>query len=224
MLSAISRDIAKEKKWVALVDGNKTQLRLLEKLAKKEKIELTIVLDLIHVIEYLWKAAYVFHAPSSQEAENWVNKQLGYILEGKSSSVARSMRSCATKKELTVEQRSAVDKCATYLVNNRAYLRYDHYLASGFPLATGVIEGACRHLVKDRMDITGARWSLKGAEAVLRLRSLCVSGDWAKYWQFHLKKECERNHQDLYKGGIPLLQRVSSARCSTLNPPKLMMA
>jgi hypothetical protein len=134
------------------------------------------------------------------------------------------MRSCATKKELTVEQRSAVDKCATYLVNNRAYLRYDHYLASGFPLATGVIEGACRHLVKDRMDITGARWSLKGAEAVLRLRSLCVSGDWAKYWQFHLKKECERNHQDLYKGGIPLLQRVSSARCSTLNPPKLMMA
>lgn len=90
---AISRDIGKEKKWVALVDGNKTQLRLLQKLAKKEEIKLTIVLDLIHVIEYLWKAAYVFHTPSSQGAEDWVSKQLLYILQGKSSSVARSMRS-----------------------------------------------------------------------------------------------------------------------------------
>lgn len=220
---AICRDINKEKKWVALVDGNKTQLRLLQKLAKKEKIELTIILDLIHVIEYLWKAAYVFYAPSSQEAENWVTKQLGYILEGKSSDVARSMRTCATKKKLTPEQRIGVDKCATYLVNNKAYLKYDYYLAQGFPLATGVIEGACRHLVKDRMDITGARWSLKGAEAILRLRSLCVSGDWKEYWQFHLNQECQRNHRDLYKGGIPLLKKVSSARCSTLIPPKLII-
>lgn len=165
----------------------------------------------------------MFYTPSTQEAENWVTKQLGYILEGKSSDVARSMSTYATKKKLTPEQRIGVDKCATYLVNNKAYLKYDYYLAQGFPLATGVIEGACRHLVKDRMDITGARWSLKGAEAILRLRSVCVSGDWTEYWQFHLNQECQRNHRDLYKGGIPLLKKVSSARCSTLISPKLMI-
>jgi hypothetical protein len=165
-----------------------------------------------------------YEAQQKQDTGKETGERMVLTMDGKGVVWLLCMRSCATKKELTVEQRSAVDKCATYLVSNRAYLRYDHYLASGFPLATGVIEGACRHLVKDRMDITGARWSLKGAEAVLRLCSLCVSGDWAKYWQFHLKKECERNHQDLYKGGIPLLQRVSSARCPILNSPKLMMA
>ena len=69
--------------------------------------------------------------------------------------------------------------------SNAAYLKYDDYLKAGLPIATGVIEGACRHLIKDRMDITGARWSLRGAEAVLRLRSLYVSGDWHEYWRFH---------------------------------------
>jgi hypothetical protein len=84
------------------------------------------------------------------------------------------MRGCATRLKLTPEQRASVDKCANYLLNHRDYLRYQDYLAAGFPIATGVIEGACRYLIKDRMDITGARWSLKGAEAVLRLRSLQV--------------------------------------------------
>ena len=82
------------------------------------------------------------------------------ILEGKSSSVAHGMLKSAALRQLTPQQRSAVDKCANYLLNNRAYLQYDDYLAAGFPIATGVIEGACRYLIKDRMDITGARWSL----------------------------------------------------------------
>ena len=174
---ALSRDPGRQKNWVALVDGNKTQLRLLNQLAKKYKIQLTIVLDLIHVIEYLWKAAFVFYPPSSKEAEDWVSDRLLRILEGKSSYVASGMRRRATLLQLEPEQRSAVDKCANYLLNNRDYLRYDLYLTEGFPIATGLIEGVCRHLIKDRMDITGARWSLQGAEAVLRLRSLHVSGD-----------------------------------------------
>jgi hypothetical protein len=111
------------------------------------------------------------------------------ILEGKSSSVANAMRGCATRLKLTAEQRASVDKCANYLLNHRDYLQYQDYLAAGFPIATGVIEGACRYLIKDPMDITGARWSLKGAEAILRLRSLQVSGDWADYWRFHLQRE-----------------------------------
>ena len=108
------------------------------------------------------------------------------------------------------------------MLNNQPYLKYDYYLAEGYPIATGVIEGACRHLIKDRMDITGARWSLKGAEAVLRLRSLCVSGDWTQYWQFHIKQEHQRNHRRWYQSCIPLLKSISQAHCSINFTPKQM--
>lgn len=77
-------------------------------------------------------------------------------------------------------------------------MKYDEYLAKGMPIATGLIEGACRHDVKDRMDVTGARWSLRGAEAVLRLRSIYASGDWDAYWKYHETKEHYRNHRSRY--------------------------
>ena len=116
------------------------------------------------------------------------------ILKGKSSDVAGGMRRSATLRELAAEDREAVDDCADYLLKYRDLLRYDAYLAAGFPIATGVIEGACRHLVKDRMDITGARWRLKSAEAVLQLRSLHSSGDEDAYWEFHKAQALKRNH------------------------------
>jgi hypothetical protein len=193
----------------------------LKKFSRKQKRKLTIILDIIHVIEYLWKAAFAFHSDTSKEAQNWVNKRLLSILKGKSSLVASGMRRSATLQKLSTQQRVAVDKCANYLLNNKAYLKYDCYLNAGFPIATGVIEGACRHLVKDRMDITGARWSLTGAEAVLRLRSLHVSGDWDEYWRFHLRQEYKRNYLPLYSNGVPLLNRLTQARCSTTTPPSL---
>ncbi|NRB08112.1 MAG: ISKra4 family transposase, partial [Richelia sp.] len=84
---------------------------------------------------------------------------------------------------------------------------------------TGVIKGACRHLIKDRMDITGARWTMRGAEAVLPLGSLYISGDWHEYWQFHLQQEHKPNHLALYPSGIPLSKEVIKALCSTTPPP-----
>ena len=98
--------------------------------------------------------------------------------------VATGMRRSATLRGLSSEQRAAVDDCADYLLDYRDMLRYDEYLAQGLPIATGGIEGACRHLVKDRMDLTGARWGLQRAEAVLKLRSLQSSGDADAYWDF----------------------------------------
>lgn len=219
---ALHRDPNKQKHWVALVDGNKTQLNLLKKFSRQHHINLTIVLDIIHVIEYLWKAAFVFYSNTSKSAESWVSQRLLSILQGKSSLVASLMRRSATLQQLSSQERLNVDKCANYLLNNKAYLKYDCYLNAGYPIATGVIEGACRHLVKDRMDITGARWSLTGAEAVLRLRSLHISGDWHEYWRFHLRQEYERNHLPLYFNGVPLMKRVTQARCS-ITPPSLPM-
>jgi hypothetical protein len=196
------RDPTDEKIWVALVDGNKSQIRILKRLAKKNGLDLTIIVDLIHVIEYLWDAGRVFHPAPGAELENWVRHRLLEILRGKSGLMRGGMRRSATLRGLSVKARKPVDDCARYLSNHSPYLRYDRYLAKGLPIATGVIEGACRHLVKDRMAVTGARWSLDGAEAVLRLRALRSSRDFDEYWVFHEAREYERNHQSLYADGI----------------------
>ena len=96
-----------------------------------------------------------------------------------------------------------MDTCAGYLRKYAQYLQYDRYLAAGYPIATGVVEGACRHLVRDRMELTGARWRLAGAEAVLKLRALRASGDFDAYWDFHEAREYERNHARQYADGTP---------------------
>jgi hypothetical protein len=156
----------------------------------------------MHVIEYLWDAGRAFHPEAGAELENWVRVRLLEILRGNAGHMAGGMRRSATLRRLACEDRKSVDACANYLLTYAPYLKYNHYLAQGFPIATGVIEGACRHLVKDRMEVTGARWSLSGAEAVLRLRALRSSNDFDEYWIFHESQEYERNHRALYAGGI----------------------
>lgn len=197
------RDPDRNKSWVALVDGNKPQIDFLNKNARKQKLDLTIVLDFIHVSEYVWSAGVAFHAEASGELQAWVAERLLQILRGKSSDVAAGIRRSATLRKLDAQTREAVDRCADYLLAYRPYLRYHMYLERGFPIATGVVEGACRHLVKDRMDLTGARWSLSGAEAVLRLRALRSCGDFDEYWAFHESLEYERNHTSKYANGSP---------------------
>jgi hypothetical protein len=198
---ATRRDPQHRKQWVALSDGNPTQLGLLIVAGEDYGVELTVILDLIHVLDYLWDAAWVLFREGDPPAEVWVRERLAEILRGRSSQVAAGMRICATKRELPAKQRAPLDKCADYLLKYRDFLRYDQYLAAGYPIATGVIEGACRYLVKDRMEITGARWGLKGAEAVLQLRSLRASGDFDEYWQFHLEQEQQRHHATRYADG-----------------------
>jgi hypothetical protein len=198
MNAALTRDPDKRKRWVCLVDGDRKQLKRLRRAAKKHEIKMTLVLDIIHVIEYLWKAGRVFHEEASPETEKWVSERLLECLRGNASHVAAGMRRSATLREIPEAIRKPVDTCAGYLLKNAPYLRYHEYLAAGFPIATGVIEGACRHLIKDRMDLTGARWSLQGAEAILKLRSLRSSGDFEEYWDFHEKQEYQRNHKSQY--------------------------
>lgn len=164
-------------------------------------------------MEYLWKAAWAFHAPGDRAAETWVGERLAEILRGHSSLVAAGMRRSATLRGLSDLERAPIDDCADYLLKYREFLRYDQYLAKGYPIATGVIEGACRYLVKDRMEKTGARWSLEGAEAVLQLRSLRASGDFDEYWDFHLQQEYKRNHEARYeKGQVPLPNPVPESK------------
>ena len=195
---AHQRDPTHTKHWTALVDGNQTQIQALQAEATKRGITLTIILDLIHVLEYLWKAAWVLFDEADPDVEVWINDHLAALLHDRSSLLAAGLRRSATLRGLSPQQREPLDRCADYLLNHRDYLHYDHYLAHGFPIATGVIEGACRHLVKDRMELTGARWGIDSAESVLRLRALCSSGDFDQYWSFHLIQEHKRLHLSRY--------------------------
>lgn len=200
-LDAASRDPKHQKRWVVLVDGNADQIARAQAAAKRHRVTVTMVLDLIHVLEYLWKAAYVFHPEGSVEAERWVNERLLWLLCGDVGQVIASIRRTATYRGLAAAARKPADTAANYLEHHKPYLRYDQYLEAGLPIATGVIEGACRHLIRDRLTITGARWRLEGAEAILRLRSLRSSGDWDEYWCYHEQKERERNHGSKYANG-----------------------
>jgi len=194
------RDPGRTRRWVVLVDGNEPQIERAYAEARRRGIHITVLVDLIHVLEYIWKAAYCFHADGSSEAEAWVTARLRMLLEGVDpSDVAAGMRRSATRKGL--ESRAAVDDCAAYLCKYRIHLRYAEAIRDGLPIATGVVEGACRYLVRDRMDKTGARWSLDGAEAVLRLRALRANGDFDAYWKHHVEAEFERRHRSRYAQG-----------------------
>ncbi|MCA1681335.1 MAG: hypothetical protein LC777_21520 [Actinobacteria bacterium] len=153
----------------------------------------------MHVLEYLWQAAWCFHPEGDPAAEEWVARHAKRILEGGSANVAAAIRRQATNSGLSPPSRAGADKCARYLTNKRPYLDYPAALRQGWPIATGVIEGACRHLVKDRMDLTGARWGLQGAEAILKLRAIRANGHFDDYWAFHLAREKERIHLTRYQ-------------------------
>jgi len=195
----LRRDPERKRRWVVLVDGQPDQIKRVQRGARKAGVAITIQLDIVHVLEYLWRAAYAFHPQSSPEAEKWVEDRLHALLSGRSAGeLAKSLRGMIKRHGLDAKPAKPVVTCASYLVKNARWLHYDRALADGLPIATGVIEGACRHLVQDRMGRTGARWSLTGAEAVLRLRALRASGDFDDYWQFHLAKEHERTHASRY--------------------------
>jgi len=184
------------KDGVCLVDGERALHARIDQHLPEYFSGAYVVLDIIHVLGYLWDASHAFNAPGSDEARAWVRDRLRRILHGNVSYVVAGMKQSATKRGLDGAQRKAVDKAARYFLNNKRRMRYDEYLALGFPIASGNVEGACGHLVKDRMEITGAVWDVEQdrAEAILRLRALDKSGDFDRYWAFHMNKERERNY------------------------------
>jgi hypothetical protein len=196
------RDPDHERTWVALVDGNKHQIDRINAEAKARKRNVTVLIDLIHVLEYLWKAVWSFYREGDPAADLWVRRHAQQIVAGNATKVAGQIRRQATKAGLDPTKRAGADTCATYLTNKHPCLDYPTALKNGWPIATGVIEGACRHLVKDRLDITGARWGLPGAEAILKLRAIRSNGDFEEYWQYHLAREHQRVHQSRYANGV----------------------
>jgi len=202
------RDPEKQRRWVVSVDGEPRQLAAVKAEAKRVGVKVTILLDVVHVFEHLWLAARALFGSSTPRAESWVGDRLLALLSGRSGGdVAATIRWWAKKSDapLDAAAHKAIKKAYGYLAerNRTRLMNYAGALRDGLPIATGVIEGACRYLVKDRMDRTGACWSLRGAEAVLRLRALRASGDFDEYWKYHLTAEKQRNHRARYAGDLP---------------------
>jgi hypothetical protein len=188
------RDPTNSRAWLVLVDGNRTQIDAVAAEAAHRGVQVTVLIDLIHVLEYLWAAAWSFFDKGEPAAEEWVTAQARKILHGQARQVAAGIRRRATRFGYTTSERKGADDAARYLTNHAPHLDYPTALANGWPIATGVIEGACRHLIKDRLDLTGARWNLPGAEAILTLRALNTIGDLPDYWTHHLNHEHQRHH------------------------------
>jgi hypothetical protein len=191
------RDPLHQRRWVVLIDGAVDQREAVEAEARRRGVRVTIVTDLIHVIHYLWGAGKALSGGEEAATEEWVREAIKKLLTRDVYGVVSGMRQSATKRDLRGSQREAVEKCAKYLEQRGGTLRYVGALARGMPIATGVIEGACRSLVQDRMGITGARWTVPTAEAVLRIRALIASDHWDPYLRFHQQQEHTRNHSIL---------------------------
>lgn len=209
---ADKRDPERRKTWLVVVDGDPDLERWVRAEAERRGVKVRLVLDFIHALEYLWKAAFCFHKEGTPEAESWVLERLERLLAGKVSDVAAGIRRSATLQKLSAEKRKPVDRCANYYLNRCDMMAYGELLAMGAPIASGIIEGACRHLICDRLDLTGARWRLDGAEAVLRLRALLSSGDFDEYWRFHEEQEARRNHASRYADGKPPAVQLPTAK------------
>ena len=187
------RDPSASKTRVALTDGERAlQIRV------DGKLNVTLILDLMHVLEKLWRAAYVFHAEGSLEAELWVLDRTLRILLGDVGQVVKGIRQSITKRGLSGAKGKTLEAVADYLYRNRTRMHYDEYLANGWPIASGPVEGACKNLIKDRMERSGMRWTEQMAEAIVQLRAIYLSGDFDSYWQFHIVQDQKRLYPSVW--------------------------
>lgn len=178
------------KEMVYLCDGQESLWEACARhLPKKNS---TAILDLLHVTPRLWQAAHVFHAEKSAEAEGFVRERLLRVLQGEVKEVIRGLRQLGRKRDLKGSKQKTLQTVCNYLAKNVERMRYDAYLSKGYPIASGVIEGACRHLVKDRMERAGMHWTMKGAQAMLDVRSVYVNGAWEEYQAYRIKRETAR--------------------------------
>ena len=164
-----------------------------ERREAKTPVVVVDILDILHVSSYVWKAAKIFH-PHKEQQEAFAQDRLLQILRGEVKNVIAGLRRRATKRGLSDADGKAIATVCGYFENNAERMRYDEYLAAGYPIATGVIEGACRHVIKDRMEQGGMRWTLEGAQAMLNLRAVNASDAAEEFGKWRQDDGAERIH------------------------------
>ncbi len=196
------RDPDRVRQRVFLVDGNKQQLAAIAAQAEERGLKVPVLIDYIHVSGYIGKAASALHPGDPVLAGQWADGQLLRVLHGRAKAVAATLASIAAKTRANPRKRhldlADADKAVTYLDNNRQHMKYDKALENGWPIATGMIEGACRFVIEDRFGITGARWSPEGAEDILKIRAVVVNGDLEDYMRYYKDRYRDEHHLARY--------------------------
>ncbi len=197
MAQEVSRRNPKDQKViVCLMDGGRSLWKARERhLPREDVIE---ILDVIHVTPRLWDAAHLFHREGSEEASKFVRQRLLRILQGEIGYVIGGLRQMSTKHQLRAHKATQLRQICRYLEANRHRMNYDEYLAAGYPIASGVIEGACRHVVKDRMERSGMRWTAAGAQAMLDLRTTYINGQWNVFQKYRMTQANRRLYPDCH--------------------------
>ena len=183
-----ARNPTRDKPVVCVMDGE----RALWKMLSHYLTGIIGILDIFHVLERLWQAAHCFCPEGSDQAKAFVSQRLERILQGHVGYVIGGLKQMACKQKLKGAKLKQLEAAIGYLHNNRRFMRYDEYLAAGYPIGSGVAEGTCRHLVKDRMERTGMRWQVPTAQAMLDLRALHVSEQWDALQSYRIEAESRR--------------------------------
>ena len=177
------RDPDRKLQTICLMDGQRSLWR-----KRNEWLRSAVgILDIFHATEKLWKAAYCFHPQGSRKAEDFVTHYLRMFLEGKVSYAIGSLR--RKGHQVKASKRKDLEDVLRFFRNNACYMKYDEYLAAGYPIGSGVVEGACRHLVRDRMERTGMRWDIQGAQAMLNTRSIFINEAWNDFIEYRVETE-----------------------------------
>jgi hypothetical protein len=184
------RHAGSDKPIVCIMDGEEPLWNMRD--VFQEDVPMIDILDLLHVTPRLWDAATLFHPKGSRAAETFVRERVTRILHGDVSGVVRGLRRMGTTNDVRGNKQTKLRKICGYLEKNRHRMRYDQYLACGYPIASGVIEGACRHVVKDRLERTGMNWTIPGAEAMLELRCIYLTEQWDAFNEFRIARETQR--------------------------------
>jgi hypothetical protein len=187
---AQQRDPEQQRPWVVLMDGQPALWEEIDQvLGNTPHVE---ILDLLHATSYLWQAVHLFHPAGSDLAMRLMKLLVLGLLSGVGAALIPWLTNQAESIGLTAAHRERLDQISQYFHHNQARLHYDQYLAAGYPIASGVIEGACRHVIKDRLERTGMHWTVPGAQALLRLRCVALNGDWEAFMKHSIDQESRR--------------------------------
>ena len=190
----LKRKKDKNSKIVVLIDGDRGLEKAVEKVVENRNINSisAVILDIIHVTEYLWKAANANFGEKSKERVAWVKEQCLLILQSKLTKVIKNIEDFKSKHEGNLTKTKVFQRVITYFQNHEHMMDYKKYLELGYPIATGAIESACGHFVQSRMEKNGMRWSMKGAQKILNLRAINKNDDWEQYIKYYMKKDQEK--------------------------------
>lgn len=205
---AVDQRMPKNNELVCILDGE----RSLWALAYAYFPAVFFVLDIFHVLEHLGKAALLFHDEGSPQARQFVTERLRMLLQGKAGRMIGGLKQMLTKCELSNAACHSLSQVIGYLERNRKHMRYEICLAKGYPIGSGVIEGACRNLINDRLELTGMSWTLQGAESVMRLRAVHINKDWDTFWTY--RRQAERRR----------LYGIEDSTCSEIRDQELARA